>query len=247
MRKNNLKPYSALALIYDRLMDHVDYKLWANYIYRLIKPDLARICNVIDISGGTGEFISNLPLPQARLFLADLSGSMLAQFKKKPVSVKVPVFINDVRTCAVKPNSFDLVLLLYDSFNYLADHSAVHAMLNEVNRILTPQGILIFDAVSAAPCQGNFNDDVSEQFTDALKYRRRSRFDRNLNQQHSFFEIIVGDQVYYEHHIQYIYSMDEITASIMNANLHPAFCFEGFSTKKADQYSERMHFFCRKT
>lgn len=247
MNKNKILPYNALAFIYDRLMDHVDYKHWASYVSRLIKNDLDRIRSLIDISGGTGEFISNLRLPKTDLFLADLSNAMLTQFKNKPISVKVPVFINDVRKCAIKPHSFDLVLLLYDSFNYLADQTAVQSMLNEMCRILTPQGILIFDAVSAALCQGNFNEDVSEQFTDELGYRRTSRFDQKLNQQHSFFEIIVADQVYYEHHIQYIYSIDMIAACIKNANLHLNFCYDGFTTTNADQYSERMHFVCRKT
>lgn len=246
MKRNKKEPYSSLATIYDLLMDHVDYKFWANYILKLIKSDLNTIHNVIDISGGTGELISNLPLPRTQFIIADISGPMLTQFKHKPCSAKVPAIINDMRKCALKSGCFDLVLMLYDSFNYLPDLPSVHSMLNETYRILNKNGLLIFDAVSPSHCQKYFNGDVSEQFSAEMSYRRKSYFDKKVNRQHTDFEIILGDGIFYEHHIQQIFPLDEIYNQIHEAKFNLMASYEGFSRKPAKQNSDRVHFVCRK-
>src|SRR4030042_3839455 len=56
MRKKSI-PYEQLAIIYNRVMRHVNYSQWARYITAVMQKQGAPGEKILDIGCGTGEFI----------------------------------------------------------------------------------------------------------------------------------------------------------------------------------------------
>jgi len=50
------QPYSGLAAIYDRVMDHVHYKAWEQYIVSRFMRYHASVTSILEIACGTGSF-----------------------------------------------------------------------------------------------------------------------------------------------------------------------------------------------
>ena len=72
-----------LALIYDAVMSHVDYRTWAWYINEIISKWHPKSKNLIDISCGTATFLINLLSYNYNLYGFDHSFRMIARAKKK--------------------------------------------------------------------------------------------------------------------------------------------------------------------
>ena len=102
-----IKPYTKLSGIYDRLMDHVDYSHWSEYILRLINHSGGEVRSVIDLSCGTGSLLSHLQGKIYTIFGCDNSKEMIneAQKKKEPYCEKL--FVNDIKNMAIKNDCFD--------------------------------------------------------------------------------------------------------------------------------------------
>ena len=138
------QPYSKLALIYDRLMDHVDYLHWSNYILNLINHLSPKISSLIDLSCGTGSLVFHLDKKIQMVYGCDSSREMIREARKKRDMEPGNLFINDIRRMAIKTGYFDCALVLYDSLNYLVDENSLESSLSEINRILKKDGIFIF-------------------------------------------------------------------------------------------------------
>ena len=81
------KPYTKLAVIYDRLMDHVDYVDWGEYILNLIIESGVNINSLIDLSCGTGSLLAYLQGKIEILYGCDSSKEMISEaLKKKDLS-----------------------------------------------------------------------------------------------------------------------------------------------------------------
>ncbi len=73
-----VEAYTALASIYDGVMDHVDYEEWAGYVDALLALHAPDADRVLELGAGTGRLAEQLAsLRQMRLTLTDGSAEML--------------------------------------------------------------------------------------------------------------------------------------------------------------------------
>ncbi|MDQ7794591.1 MAG: class I SAM-dependent methyltransferase [bacterium] len=147
--------YTGFSRVYDRIMAHVGYEQWADYVEELLARHGARPRHVLDLACGTGS--SSLPFARRgyRVTGVDLSPPMLAIAREKAAAAGLEADFRqgDMRDLAVvfgdAPASFDLVICLYDSINYILDHGDLTAVFRGVERLLAPGGLFIFDVNSA--------------------------------------------------------------------------------------------------
>jgi SAM-dependent methyltransferase len=239
-------PYSALAFIYDQMMDHVDYKTWAVYISKIFEFTEIKVDIILDASCGTGELARFLHKMKYKLLASDLSFEMLAVLKSKKEMNKTPVFTADSRYLPLHNDSVVAALMLYDSINYHTNRKDLICTFSEMYRILRPGGIFIFDTVTRMHCMTYFNQEIEKQFWENVGYTRKSRFDNRANIQYTEFDIFLHGEKYHENHMQRIYTMDELIEISKKENFKVVATFDEFSFNRANIHSERIHFVCRK-
>lgn len=237
MITTEVPPYSKLALIYDQLMDHVDYRHWCRYVVSLFSLAPGRINSIVDMSCGTGQLCHFFDSKKYDVTGCDLSLKMLKKYKtgKRP-----PIACNAVQNC-FKENSFDAVLFLYDSINYLMSESLVEKFFMESRRILKPGGLLIFDFVPESQCLTYYSNFHENEFWGETGYLRHSYYNTDEKIQNNEFTIIFGEERYFEHHKQKIYSTKIFKRLLNNAGFKIAGQFDGFTINDAEKDSERVH------
>jgi SAM-dependent methyltransferase len=239
-------PYSKLAMIYDRLMDHVDYDLWSEYILKLLGLSPAKIDSLIDLSCGTGSLLYYLDKIIPDVYGCDISAEMIYEAKTKKNLDPGIIFINDLQNIAVKSNSFDSALVLYDSLNYLVDEGSLGKSLVEIHRILKPDGVFIFDVVSENHCLEHYLDYHESEYWGDDGYSRHSYYDSKNGYQYNDFRIVLKGQTYIERHTQKIYGLDDLRSALADNSFKVIGTYEDFTNDYSSENAGRFHFLCLK-
>lgn len=251
----SVNAYSALALVYDMVMDHVDYEGWADYILHLLEehstkedtPDL----HILELGCGTGLFTSELLIQtKARISAADSSSSMLEWAGRRlgSESNRVSLHPLDFETGW---NDFslegpiDAILLLYDCINYVQSEEGLNRLFAGVKSRMGPSSIFIFDQSTPANSINNaaYFEDEGEQH--GVAYTRKSSFDAESRVHTTQFEISTLDGVFQENHIQRAWTRPEIISALNRAEMTVMASYDGFSLDEAHDESERIHWVLR--
>ncbi len=239
------QPYEELAVIYDKIMSHVHYRRWAGYIERLFKYYDSPISNLMDISCGTGKHLVNLKNRNRRLYGSDISMSMLKTAKRKRHLKRIPLVCSDFTETPFKKNTFDVVLILYDSINYVIDDNEISKVFAQVKHLLIKNGIFIFDVVTPYACEEFFLDYTEQDSWKGITCIRHSWYRKDQQMQFNEFEITVKGEIYHELHKQKIREIQEWKEIIRKNNFELMQAFNNFTFIEATPYSERIHFVCR--
>ncbi len=238
------QPYDKLALIYDKLMSHVNYKIWADYIISLFQYSDIKVNSLIDLSCGTGSLLTNFINKQYSFWGSDISFPMISQAQKK--FDNTCLIVSDVKQIAFKPNSFDAVLLLYDSLNYMQNEEQIDKLFNEVNRILRKGGVFIFDVITDLLCKTHYKNFEEEENWGESGYLRHSHYNENINIQQNDFRITIGNNTFFESHIQKVFSDMKIVKCLNQNNFEIAAQLDDFTFHHSGDDSERVHNVCLK-
>lgn len=247
----SVKPYTALADVYDVAMDHVDYEGWADFILHLIGDEVEKSNpSILELGCGTGLLTEQL-LIQSDLFVlaTDASKDMLRMARER--------LLPHEGRCTVKRLDFesgwdgfeestDIVLLMYDGFNYILTPGGVSNFLEGVGHHLNEGGIVLFDQSTPSNSINN-----AEYFEDAgsagdVEFVRRSTYDVKSGLHTTEFEISSEKGQFYEKHIQRAWTRKEIMEAVENSSLKIRTAFDGFSLDAADDESERIHWVLEK-
>jgi ubiquinone/menaquinone biosynthesis C-methylase UbiE len=236
-------PYKKLAIIYDQLMDHVDYEQWSVYILDLLHRLKFNVHSIIDLSCGTANLVTHLEGIVTTIYGCDQSISMIDQAKQKHTNV--PVFVNDIRTIALKNDMVDCALFLYDSLNYITEIENLETALREVHRILFKGGIFIFDIVSESHCKEYYADYHESEYWNDMGYSRHSYYSQEKGMQYNEFRIVINGRTYVEKHSQRIFSLEFLNDILSEHSFEIVNIFDEFSFEKANKESGRLHFVCK--
>lgn len=239
------QPYEELAVVYDRIMSHVHYRRWAGYIERLFKYYDAPISNLIDLSCGTGKHLISLKAKNRRLYGSDLSIFMLKEAKRKRGFRKIPVVCSNFAEIPFKNKIFDIVLILYDSINYIIDDDDIPRVFGQVKYLLKKGGLFIFDVVTPFACEEFFLDYTEQESWKGISCSRHSWYRKDQQMQFNEFEISINGEIYRELHQQKIREKSEWIEIIRKNNFELIQAFNNFTFVEATLYSERIHFVCR--
>ena len=140
--------YEAFADTYNAFNHSNDYEMWLG---RALLPELSRWGlphrgRALDVGCGTGRSFAPLLRRGWRVVGCDLSPAML-RVAAREGGPQVDLHLADMRTMD-RLGSFDLVLCLNDSVNYLLDDDGLVRALGRMRANLSSKGLLIFDVNS---------------------------------------------------------------------------------------------------
>lgn len=243
------RPYSRLAPVYDEMMSHVDYRIWADYIEHLFNHFHKQVKSVLDISCGTGSFLVEMAKRGYQATGMDGAPAMLeiAREKLRNLGLQVPVTDGDMRNFEV-PHPSDVIVSLYDSINYLLNDSDLDQAFLSAYKALHPGGLFIFDVCTEHNSLQYFSDDYSEDTIDGIWFSRYSWYRRRDRVQINDFHIKEhGGHDYQEFHRQRIYSKADLKDCLLRTGFQLEGIFAGYTLKRPGVSTDRIHFIARKS
>lgn len=235
--------YSHFARVYDRVMNHVDYDQWANFISRIF--DLFGNGGRRIVDGGCGTATLMLFLRKKGFSVAgfDLSYDMVREARKKG---GVKLWQGDLREISLR-GGWDGFICIYDSIQYL-NITEIKNLFNEVKKILARGGLFVFDVVTHNHVMKYWFNYSEQTETESGDVFRRSWYEVHKRILHTEVEIYSNEEkkIYCEHHIQYIYPLVTFEEAAEESGMRLVGMFDGISLRSGNENSDRVHFvFCR--
>ena len=135
--------YKDFAYIYDKLSFDLDYKKYADNIKSLVIKNNIKREKILELACGTGMLTNHFFDFFEKIDALDLSQSMLEVFSKKYQKEKVSLYNHDMVDFR-NENSYDLIVILLDSINYILDEDDLKKLIENSYKNLKKGGLLIF-------------------------------------------------------------------------------------------------------
>lgn len=246
----NSENYSYLAPLYDKLMENVDYESWADYIDEIIQEHHPEAESILELACGTGSVSISLDeLGYYSILASDLSPQMIEVGRSKALKADADVRFTTVDFLNIDlEEKFDVIFSVFDSVNYLQSESEILTMLSQCERILNPDGFLIFDfstPLNSLEAVDHLNNEEAE--VKDLRFFRTSEYDPHEQIHTNTFEIErlssdkkqVLDQ-FKEVHKQRIYTLEEMLSILKQTPYHLVAKYGDFDLDDADENSARI-------
>ena len=204
--------YSLFARYYDEYMAHVEYDSWVDFILgRYTRRYKKSPGKVLELACGTGNIASRLVRRGFAVDGTDISEAMLHIARVKPFAAN---FKQANMLDPIKNDKYDLILLLFDSLNYLRQPEEINILLENAGNALTPEGMFIFDVSTIRNCRDNFDGFINIEDNKQGFVIHESEFEQGklLQTNHITFFVPQGGlfQRYDEYHLQKIYPVKTI-------------------------------------
>ena len=159
--------YGIFAEYYDNYMKHVGYEDWVDFILSQYNKTCGKSPeNILELACGSANVSSLLVKKGLHVDASDISAEMLKIASEKPFPPNLSLH---KMTDELTLNKYDLVLLLFDSLNYLHDLNEIELLLNNVQNTLIEKGLFIFDITTPKNCENHFDGFINiEQIKDDL-------------------------------------------------------------------------------
>ncbi len=243
-------PYSELVRIYDHVMRHVDYRQWANYIQSIFTRFEVTPKDVLELACGTGALACILDDRGYRMTGIDRSASMIAVARQKAQDARrtIRFQVGDMVRFPIS-GSFDAVLCLYDSVNYVMEERDILAMMNRLRTSINAGGLLVFDICTEANSRKYFHNQVDREGNGDFSYVRRCEYVPETRVQINEFQFIFNRNgkrhASRERHEQRIYPVARLTQLCREADYEVLGVFDGFTFGEASEQSNRVHYVVR--
>jgi len=243
-------PYDALAYIYDRLMNHVEYEEWAGLVGRVAaRYGAARQTEILELGAGTGVVGSMLCDMGYSYTASDISFPMC---KIANVKRGLPVCVADARHLPFK-KQFGMAIFLYDGINYLLTQDDYRKLFISVYDVIASGGLFLFDITTRENSMRHFTNYLDFEDYGDLSYVRDSYFDIKKSVQHNDFTIYRRSEEnpdyyekYTEAHRQKVFSVMEMEKMIPKKRFEVLGIWDEYSFRKYTAKSLRIHFLLRK-
>lgn len=240
--------FTRVAPYYDRLMSEVPYRSWVDYLERLFRQFNASPECVLDLATGTGQVALILARRGYHVTGVDISGAMLAvaREKSRKAGLEIAWLRQNAAALEVPARSFDAVVCLYDSLNYLVQPADLASCLTRVRRCLRPQGLFVFDLNTVHALEaGMFTQSDTSSAT--LQYRWKSTFDRTTGLARVDMEFWVpGGERFTETHYQRAYRLDDVVAMLEAARFTVGGLYEAYTLLPPGPLSSRIFYVARR-
>ncbi len=247
-----VSPYTRFAAAYDKMMENVDYRRWADYVEKLFAFYDFRPKRVLDIACGTGSTTILLAEKGYVMSGTDRAAEMLfwAREKAERRGVHLNLWQQDMRELTVA-QPYDAALCLYDSINYIITAEEMERVFAKVSEALVPRGMFIFDVTTEYNIVQHFHRKTFAESYKDFSYIWRNMYipsERVCKTVLTFF--LPEDDAYHKYeelHMQKIYSVAQIKKLLEQTGYKLLSSFDAFTFNKWHKTSERINFTAVKT
>ena len=243
--------YSALAEIYDAVMEDVDYDVWADFIDEVIQVHHPDPVSILELACGTASLSLSLEeLGCYNISATDKSAAMIDKAREKALRQQADLTLWQMDFLDITAGrTFDIIVSVFDSVNYLHDEIEVKQMLREVQNVMDAQSLFIFDFTTPKnSIQAiDYLDNEEETTKNGYHFSRRSRYDENQQIHYNTFEIdrLAGDQEtvlesFTEEHRQRAYTYKQMQEIIAHTPFETVAAYSEFDLDKATDESLRI-------
>ena len=235
------KPYQVIPLFYAHLMKGIRYDKWAEYLYEIVRKDCPKKSKVLELAAGDCSFAKYFVKYYPSITVTDLSYCMLS--KNNYISNKVCC---NMLYLPFK-SRYDLIYSNFDSINYILSGKLLIKLFSEVSRLLTDDGIFVFDVSLENNSYIHVKKNNREGKYKGLTYRQTSTYNpySGIHLNKFTIKLANGDE-YSEIHKEKIYSFDTYFKLINKTSLYVVDCYEAFTFKPGNKNSNRIQFILKK-
>jgi len=242
--------YQSLALIYDDVMSDIDYELWSNFIDAIIQNHNPDTYSILELACGTGSFAISLDeLDCYNITATDLSQEMIDVARKKADYINATVDFKQMDFTRITiDQTYDVVLMLFDSINYLLSEKDIITVLQQIKPLLNRNGYFIFDFTTPS------NSEKAEKLLNDkglshnnYQYIRKSKYDAIEGIHYNEFQIEkldsnknVAGEIYHEIHKQRVYTLAQMTSIVNQSDFKLVAKYDTFDLIEADDNSDRI-------
>ncbi len=204
-------PYTRLASAYDKLVEHVDYQEWYEYIKEIALEFGCTDPLILEIGCGTGRFGAKFSADGYTIFGMDRSPDMLrvARIRRRK---NFRVFCGDI-TCFSLARPADFIFCVHDTMNYMTSEESFCRALSCVREALDDHGVFMFDVTTPYNITSNFENVLNTYTVQGGTVEWNNSFNRKTKIVRSVLTFHNSDgSVQEEVHFQKLYS----TAAVKN-------------------------------
>jgi SAM-dependent methyltransferase len=236
--------YKDFAYIYDKLSFDIAYDFYAENIKKLIKKHAIKNDRMLELACGSGKLTEHFFDDFKEIDAVDLSEDMLNVFSQKHGFDKAHLFCSNMVEF-VNENSYDLIVVLLDSVNYLTDKKDFERLIENSYKNLKKGGLLVFDLNSEYKMKEIFGDETYVYEYEDIFYSRDCLtegdiVDMELNffieEENGFYKRIIENQV------QRIYSIEYAREKLLENNFSDIEIFDEDDFSKVKEDSLRILF-----
>lgn len=249
--------YTALADIYDEVMNNVDYETWANYIDEILMIHHPGAEQIHELACGTGTMALSLEeLGYYTISASDRSEEMIRVARAKAAKAGSEISFEVIDFLNLPGNeSYDAVFMVFDSINYLHEPEKIRNLHQQVYNILNPGGLFIYDFTTPHNSRQAIRvlNNISRRVSPEVRFHRESTYNARNRIHSNNFLIEYRDhepphRKWYtrEIHEQKIYTRQEIMEIVQTTPFQVLAAYDGFMLKPAHNNSLRVTMVLRK-
>lgn len=216
--------YGEFAKVYDELMSEIDYKEWADYIFRNTLNSKIDVKTVLEFGCGTGNITCELAKKGYAITAVDLSEEMLTVADEKACEAgisNIRFFMGDMSNFQIG-ETFDTVISCCDSVNYLPSIEAVQNFILCSFDALKPGGQLLFDMNTVTKYKEIIKNNTFVYDMDNVFCVWENEPDFDAGKMHFDLVFFVQEEDgrytrYEEEQNQYIYKVEDVYNSLKTA------------------------------
>ena len=244
--------YTDFALVYDELMDNVDYAGWADFIRQQLQKSDIREGILLDLGCGTGTMTELLAGFGYDMIGVDASGEMLMQaLDKKICSGHDILYLNQQMDGFELYGTVRAIVSVCDSLNYILEEKKLAHVFSLVHNYLDPGGMFLFDLNTPYKYESLLGDTVIAENREDASFIWENHYDpvTCLNEYLLTLFLKTENGLYRKHeelHIQKAYTRENVTRLLSGAGLIPLQVYDGYSTVSPTDNSDRWLFLAKK-
>jgi len=242
-----MESYRDFALIYDQLMNDIDYDKWFEYIKKIYKEKGYEPRSILEMACGTGNFTELLCEDGFDVTCFDLSQDMLSvAFDKLRLYRNVDILTQDMVDFNLN-KTYDSVLSICDSINYIIEYEDLIKVFNNAYKHLNDGGIFIFDVNSHYKLKNIIGNNTFVVDNEDVFYVWENNFDNQTNICEFFLSFFVKEEGekyrrFDEEHIEKAYKIQEIIEALKSSGFKEIYAYDAFTFKEPSDVSERINY-----
>lgn len=245
-----MESYKEFAVIYDELMNDIDYNEWFSYIEEILEKNNVSSKKILEMACGTGNLTKLFCDEMYDVTCFDLSSDMLTVAYDKLKKYRNVKVLNMDMVDFKLNDSFETVISICDSINYITEENDIEKVFKNVYNVLKDDGVFIFDINSFYKLSSIIGDNTFVYENEKVFYTWQNHFDNEEKIAEFYLTFFIKDNDKYvrvdEEHYERAYSTQEIVCALKKVGFNDICIYDAFTFNPPKKDSERINFVVRK-